>query len=181
MWFHVRGWRDEGLHAFKGMIGYCMKDNGKEQFDFVHRNVSATDKNEGKLEYPKFAKVNLNNRVSLSHSDILQKARQWAHFQMTKHLDVTLPDTLFHICKSMQYYLDPTWVIPKRSIGMDVRRATYIRKIMMNPHGIEMEDISNHFFDTVSGVSNMRYFESQQIALDHCNEEREVNFVLCHT
>lgn len=64
---------------------------------------------------------------------------------------------------------------------MDVKRATYIQKIAMNPHGIEMEDTSNNFFDMVLGVSNMRYFKSQQIALDHCNEEREVNFVLRHT
>lgn len=30
--------RDESLHTFKGMVGYCMKDNGEEHFDFIHHN-----------------------------------------------------------------------------------------------------------------------------------------------
>jgi hypothetical protein len=52
---------------------------------------------------------------------------------------------------------------------------------MIDPHGIEMVDISNNFFDMVSGVSNMMYFKSQQIVLNRRNEEREVNSVLHHT
>ena len=50
-----------------------MKDNGEDHFDFVHRNVSAGDMNEGKLECTKFEKVGLNNHVSLSHSQKLGK------------------------------------------------------------------------------------------------------------
>lgn len=49
-----------------------MKDNGEEHFEFVHRNVSAEDMNDGKMEYTKFGKVGLNNCVILSHSNILQ-------------------------------------------------------------------------------------------------------------
>jgi hypothetical protein len=30
--------RDESLHKFKGMVGYCMKDNGEEHFEFIHHN-----------------------------------------------------------------------------------------------------------------------------------------------
>ena len=43
---------------------------------------------------------------------------------------------------------------------------------MTNPRGIEMEDTSNNFIDMVLVVPNMRYLQSQQIALDHRNEER---------
>ena len=39
--------RDEGLHAFFGMIGYCMKNNGEERFEFVHCNLYVEDLNEG--------------------------------------------------------------------------------------------------------------------------------------
>ena len=49
--------RDEGLHTFKGMIGYRMKGNGEERFEFVHCNASMEDMNEGKLEYVKCRKV----------------------------------------------------------------------------------------------------------------------------
>lgn len=46
------------------------------------------------------------------------------------------------------------------------------------PHDIEMKNISNVFFDTVSGMLNMRDFKSQEIAHNHCDEEREINCAL---
>jgi hypothetical protein len=63
-----------------------------------------------------------------------------------KHFGISLADTQFHMCNSDQFYLNPTWVVPLKSIGLDVRRATLIWKIMMNPYDIQMEDTSNHFF-----------------------------------
>ena len=47
----------------------------------------------------------------------------------------------------------------------------------MSSCDIEMEDI---FLNTISGVSNMRYFKSQQIAHDYTDQERAVNCALCH-
>ena len=43
---------------------------------------------------------------------------------------------------------------------------------------LEMKDISNVFFNRVTGMSNMRYFKSQEIAHNHCNEERKTNCAL---
>ena len=60
---------DEGLHTLKGVIGYYMKDNGEEHFEFVHHNVLLEDMNDNKMEYEKFGKMGLNNRVSLSQSN----------------------------------------------------------------------------------------------------------------
>lgn len=39
--------RDEELHTFWGMVGYCMKDNGENHFQFVHHDVHVDDLNEG--------------------------------------------------------------------------------------------------------------------------------------
>jgi hypothetical protein len=103
-----------------------MKDNGEKHFEFVHHNVSMDDMNDGKLEYTKFGKVNLNNCVSLSHSKILQRAHQWAHCCMKKHLGATLPNNLFHMCKSGQFYPNSMYLIPLHFVGMNVRRATSI-------------------------------------------------------
>ena len=36
-----------------------------------------------------------------------------------------------------------------------------------NPHGMKMEWISNVFLDTIPKISNVRYFNAQQTALDH--------------
>lgn len=54
---------------------------------------------------------------------------------------------------------------------MDVRRVVSIWKTMMSPRGIVMEDISSVFFHTMYGVSNMRYFKSQELVLQHGDEE----------
>lgn len=48
----------------------------------------------------------------------------------------------------------------------------------MNPYGIEMEDISNVFFSTMSGASNTRYFNAQELAREHRGEERVLNCAL---
>ena len=53
---------------------------------------------------------------------------------------------------------------------MNVNQVASICKIMMNPHNIDMEDISNVLFDTITGVSNMRYFNAPQIVHDHCGQ-----------
>jgi hypothetical protein len=39
--------RDEELHTLRGRVGYCMKDNGKNHFEFVHHDVLVDDWNEG--------------------------------------------------------------------------------------------------------------------------------------
>ena len=108
--------RDEGLQMFMGMAWYCVKANGEEHFEFVHHNVFANNiiLYEGKLECTKFKNIGLNNCVSLSHSTILQRAHQWACFCLNKHLGVTLLGILFHMCKSGQFYPNPTLIIPMR-------------------------------------------------------------------
>lgn len=65
--------RDEGLHTFGGMIGYCIKDNGEDHFEFLHYNMSEDDMNEENMKYAKFGKVKLKNHMRLSHSNILQR------------------------------------------------------------------------------------------------------------
>lgn len=54
---------------------------------------------------------------------------------------------------------------------MDVRRAASIWKIITSLHDIEMEDITNVLFDTISGVSNTRYFKSQKLVHEHGDEK----------
>lgn len=70
----------EGLHTFKDMVGYNMKDNKEERFEFVHHIVLWEDMNDGKMEYTKLGKVGLNICASLSHRNVFQKAHQWVCF-----------------------------------------------------------------------------------------------------
>ena len=66
---------------------------------------------------------------------------------MKKHLDVTKYGTLFHMCKSGQFYPNPTWFILSRSAGRDVQRVgASMWKITTNARDIEMQDISNIWY-----------------------------------
>lgn len=40
--------RVESLHTFLSIVGFCLKDNAEEHFEFVHCNVSMDDMNEVK-------------------------------------------------------------------------------------------------------------------------------------
>ena len=48
----------------------------------------------------------------------------------------------------------------------------------MNSHNIKVEDISNVSFDTIRGVADIRYFDAQQITLNH-RVEQEINHTFC--
>lgn len=123
------------------MIGYYTKDNKEEHLEFVHtfrgmigyHNVSMEDMNEGEINAVCEVWEGRFEQSCRSLSNILRRAHRWARFYMKTHLGVSLPGTLFHMCKSGQFHPNPTWVVPLRSVGMDVERATSIRKIMMNP------------------------------------------------
>jgi len=82
------------------------------------------------------------------------------------------------MCKSGQFYPNLTWVIPLWPARMNVKRVASIWKGMMNPTNIDVGDISNVFFDTISGVANMRYFNAQQLVVDRREEEQEIDCAL---
>lgn len=84
---------------------------------------------------------------------------------------------LFTCARVANSYPNPTWAISLRLVGMDVPKATSIWKIVMNPHDVFMEDISNVFFDTTSKVTNMSYLKSQQFAFEHGDEKKAINKV----
>lgn len=114
-------------------------------------NVSTANMNGGKMEYAKFGRVRLSNHVIPCYGHILQRAHQQTCFQMKKYLGVTLAGTDFPHVQEWAILPQSNMCYSIGSMGMDVRRATSTWKIMMKPHDIKMEDISNLIFDTVFG------------------------------
>jgi hypothetical protein len=55
----------------------------------------------------------------------------------------------------------------QQSASMDARHAASIQNIMMNPHDIPMKNISIVFLGTMLEVTNMRYFNVENIAVEH--------------
>jgi hypothetical protein len=52
----------------------------------------------------------------------------------------------------------------------------------MSLHDIEMKGITifKIFYDIVLGISNMRYFKSQELVLEHGDENQAINCALCN-
>lgn len=94
------------MQTYLGMVGYCVKDSGEECFEFVHHNIYSDDMNREKLDYAKFGKVGVKNRVSLFHSNILQRSHLWTKSCMRKHLGVPLYGKLF-ICVKVETLFEP--------------------------------------------------------------------------
>ena len=92
----------------------------------MYHIVSPYDVNEVKMEYAVVGKVSFKNHVSFSDSNISQRAHQWPRVDVKKYLGVSLPGTLFYMCKSGHLNPNPMWVILLRSISMDVRRVASI-------------------------------------------------------
>lgn len=42
---------NEGLHIFASMVGYCLRDDGEDHFEFMHYNVTNEETNDIKLEH----------------------------------------------------------------------------------------------------------------------------------
>lgn len=64
--------------------------------------------------------------------------------------------------------------------GYGREEGTSMWRIMMNPYNIEIKDISNVFFNTIMGVSNMSFFNAQGLTLAHLLEEQAIDRVLHH-
>lgn len=98
---------------------------------------------------------------------------------------ISYEETLgFHAARNFVSHVQEQSILPKSKFfcvillslaNMDVKHADSIWKIMMNTTSIGMEDIFNILFDTISGVANMHCFNAQQLAVDHREEEREIN------
>lgn len=149
---------DKGLHTFRGMLGYCMQDNGEGHFEFVH-HMSAEDMNDRKMEYVKFGKVGLSNYMSLSYSNILQRAHKWARFRMKNHLGTTLPETLCHMYRVVNFsQIGRKWSLWGLLAWMWGMRLPFGRSwwILM----IFRLEIYKVFLDKVTNVSRMHYCNS---------------------
>jgi hypothetical protein len=73
------------MHTYIGMIGYCLKDQGEEQFQFCHRNVSF-EKMQGVDEYVKYGSCFCKNKVCLTHSNIIEKVATFCKYNMKKKI-----------------------------------------------------------------------------------------------
>ncbi len=59
---HCKRLKGVGMHTYVGMIGYCLKDQGEEHFQFYHKNVNSKHMQEIVDEYVKYGSCFCKNR-----------------------------------------------------------------------------------------------------------------------
>jgi hypothetical protein len=111
-------------------LGIIWKITCKSILNLCTNNVSANDMKEGKWSMPKLGGpcgiIMGVFLIAIFCKGLINGQCFW-----TKYLGVTLAGTLFHMCKSGQFYPNPTWVILLRFV--DVRRAASIWKTWWIP------------------------------------------------
>jgi hypothetical protein len=63
---HCKPLKGVGMHTYISVIGYCLKDQGEEHFQFCHRNVSLEHMQKGVDEYVKYGVCFCKNKVYLT-------------------------------------------------------------------------------------------------------------------
>jgi hypothetical protein len=84
----------------------------------VHHNVSTNDVNQGTMEYANLGKVGLNNRVGLSHNNILQRAHQLTCFCMKKIFGC-------YSCSDALSHVQEWTVLPQSNMGYSIEVGKY--------------------------------------------------------
>ncbi len=77
------------------MIGYCLKDQGEEHFQFCHRNVSLEQMQEGVDEYVKYGACFCKNKIYLTQNNIMERVATFCKYNMKKKIGSILLGVLW--------------------------------------------------------------------------------------
>lgn len=161
-----------GLHTYTDMFGYCMKDKGEDNFQCIQQNITNVQLEEGEEEYIKYGTPFVKNQVVFTHKNLLERVATYYKYKLWKHLGSTLPGTLLPMLQSRQYIPCASWVLPLCQGGMEYNRDAIIQKCMMNPKTIEIQDITQIFFEFTNLGSRLADFGRQRLATE-LEEARE--------
>jgi len=77
------------LYTFIGMVGYCIKDKGKDHFNYVHRNVTSKQITKGIEEYVKYDIPFATNKIIFTHKNLIERVATFCRYEMKKQLGST--------------------------------------------------------------------------------------------
>ena len=164
--------RNTGLHTFIGMLGYCIKDKGEDHFQCVRKNVTHEQMEEGLEEYIKYGTPFAKNRIVLTHTNLIERVATYCRYKMKTQLDSTLLGTLLPMLRSGQFIPSASWVLPVHQGGMEYNRAAALWKCMINLQAIEMDDVTQIFFEHTNPSSRLADLGRQRLTAS-LNDARE--------
>ena len=99
---------------------------------------------------------------------------------MKKQLGSTLPGTFLPMLRSGQFIPSASWVLLVRQSRMEYNRAVALWKCMINPQAIEMNDVTQIFFEHTNPGTRLADLGRQRLAasLNDAREGTEHDYVV---
>ena len=173
--------REEGIHTWLGMLGYCNKSQNQEGFRRMTKNVTDTQIAKGDELYIKLGAGDLKGRKGLHSRNVIEKAGHYYKFKLQSNPDVAeLPVVLLSMMQSGHFYPSATWCAPMNGGGMDLRRAESLWKCHITPSETTLYDVEQVFF-TNNRINQNRYFHGSVPPVTLIAEDTtgDITFVNC--
>ncbi|MCO5553829.1 hypothetical protein L7F22_007355 [Adiantum nelumboides] len=106
------------LHTFEGMVGYCLKDDGRPHFQVMQHNITIDQINKGIELYMLHGSDEAKNMVCLMPANIFKRAHMYLKYGSSHPLGNDFLLTVHEMIKSGEYYPTSSWITPHQGRGM---------------------------------------------------------------
>ncbi len=144
------------MHTHTNIIGFCLKDQKEEHFQFCQRSVNANEMQDGVDEFVQYGTCFNKNQVCLIDNNIMERATTFCKYKMKKKNGVILVNVILEMLKFKQFYLTPSWVVPFKNSGMEILKLQSLWKCMMMPPSVELDDVARIFYEHTNPNSRLK-------------------------
>ncbi|MCO5589389.1 hypothetical protein L7F22_043356 [Adiantum nelumboides] len=123
-----RALKQRGMHTFRGMVGYCLKDRDELHFQKVEHNISADDINDGIELHNLYGAYALKNKVCLTPANVFDRTLMFWRFKLNHPIGNGFLNTLRRMISSGTYYPSSHWIISYQGRGMPVSKIDALWK-----------------------------------------------------
>lgn len=141
--------KNQGMHTWEGLLGYCIKNEGRPGYSNWLKDVSPAELEKGRVEYLQHGAA-LKNRIALSPSNLLSRAFMFHTYVIRDRMRTSLLSTLTAMVRCGRFYPDASWVIPRMGGGMERVRAELVWKALVSPADMTVQEVYNVFFSSSS-------------------------------
>lgn len=162
--------KNNKMHTFDGLVGYCMKDSNQEWFSAFEHNITEEMKANGERLYLQYgADPSTKSFTTLSAYTIFQRAS--AFQRLHPHVCDSFRSTLFAMHQSGSYAPDAKWVMSRPGAGMDMDRAEAAWRMMSDPASSTMHDVDMVYFACMRAQAQDDLARAQAWLADRQNME----------
>lgn len=126
--------KNEGLHTFAGLVGYCMKEHLKPHYrEFMH-NISDEELDVAPLEFAVWGASELKSKQVLTSANLYERMQHFVeHYPSRTGVREGLVPCLTRMIRTARYHFDSRFVTPMNGFGMDPVKADMLWQVTLHP------------------------------------------------